>query len=120
MPALAVHPGDGVPLLAVPVGTGQRRNRACVVKEGVRVGKVGPEVELVGDVGFAVPVRVDVDGVADVVAELIKVGATCRTLQRDVVGDQRDGARPVRADERVYVGAVGNGVFRNLGRLAMR
>src|SRR5205823_13995702 len=37
-----------------------------------------------------------------------------RCLQRDVVGEDRDGARLVRADERIQVGAVGDRVLRDL------
>jgi hypothetical protein len=118
--ATPVHPGDRVALLAVPVSAGQRRDRAGVIEKGVAVGQVGTEVELIRDVRLAVSLRVDVDGVADVVAELVEVGAAGGTLERDVVGDEGDGVRPVGADERVDVRAVGDRVVGNLGRLAMR
>ena len=68
----------------------------------------------------AVAVVVDVDLVQHVVAELVEVRAAGRRLQRDVVGDQRDRVRLVRADERVEVGAVGDRVLGDLGRFAMR
>ena len=81
---------------------------------------LGAEAELVGDVRLAVAGVVDVDLVQDVVAELVEVRAAGRLLQRDVVGDQRDRARVIRADERVHVGTVGDRVLGDLRRLAMR
>ena len=63
----------------------------------------------------AVAVVVDVDLVEDVVAELVEVRAAVGRLERDVVGDQGDGGRVVGADERVQVGAVGDGILGDLG-----
>ena len=99
--------GDLVGLPPVPVRAAQRRDRAGVVEERVRVGQLGPEPELVGDVRLGVAVVVDVDLIQHVVAEGVEVRAAGRALERDVVRDQGDGARAVRADERVDVGAVG-------------
>jgi hypothetical protein len=69
----AGYHGDVVGLAAVPVRAAQRLDRAGVVQEGVRVAHRGPEAELVGDVGAAVTVVVDVDLVEHVVAELVEV-----------------------------------------------
>ena len=112
--------GDLVALAAVPVRAGQRLDRAGVVEEGLRVADRGAEPELERDVGPAVPVVVDVDLVQHVVAELVEVRASGRPLQRNVVGDQRDRVRFVRAHERVYVGTVGHRVLGYLRCLAMR
>ena len=52
---------DRVELLADPVRAVEARDRADVVEERVRVGDLGPEPELVDDLGLAVSVVVDVD-----------------------------------------------------------
>ena len=118
--AAVVHElADRVELAAVPVRAVQRGDRPGVVEEGVRVPQPAGEGEPVGDVGYAVTVVVDVDLVADVVAELVEVRAAGRCLERDVVGDQRDGVGPVGAHERIEVGAVGDRVHGNFGSLAM-
>ena len=112
-------PGHRVGLPAVPVGAGQRTDRPGVVEEGVGVGDLAGELELVGDVGIAVAVVVDVDLVEHVVTELVEVGTAVGGLQRDVVGDEGDGVWCVGADERVQVGGVGDGVLGDLGGLTM-
>ena len=104
----AVQAGDRVGLPAVPAGAGQRRDRTGVVEERAGVGQLRPEPEPVGDVRLAVAFGVDMDVVDHVVTELVEVRAARGALQRQVVGDQRHGARLVRAHERVDVGAVGN------------
>ena len=78
------------------------------------------EPELVGDVGAGRRRCCRCGSRKDVVAELVEVRAARRFLQRDVVGDQRHRVRLVRADERVYVGAVGDRVLGDLRRFAMR
>jgi hypothetical protein len=119
--ALAARdPGDRVELLAVPVRAADRVDRPGVVEERVRVADLRLERELVGDVGVAVAVVVDVDLVEHVVAELEEVRAPERRLERQVVGDHRDGRRVVRADERVRVGVVGDRVLADRRRLAVR
>ena len=111
--------GDGEELLAVEVGAVERADRSGVVEERVGVVDDRLEGEVVGDVGLAVAVVVDVDAVQHVVAELEEVGAARRILERDVVGDDRDGVGPIGADERVGVGAVGDGILGDLGRLTV-
>ena len=110
--------GHVVGLDPVPVRVGQRADRARVVQEDAGVADRGAEPEPVGDVGPAVPIVVDVDLVLHVVAELEEVRARRGKLQRDVVGDQRDGV--TRADECVQVSAVGYRVLGDLRRLAVR
>jgi hypothetical protein len=65
-------------------------------------------------------VVVDVDGVEDVLAELVEVGPSVGRLERDVVGDDGDVVGLLRADEGVEVGRVGDGVLGDLGRFTMR
>jgi hypothetical protein len=77
------------------------------------------EAELIGDVRLAVPVVVDVDLVQHVVAELVEVRPARGQLQRHVVSDQGDGVGRIRADERVYVGAVGYRVLGDFRGLAV-
>src|SRR6266568_2689836 len=96
-----IEAGDRVGLPAVPVRAGQRRDGPGVVEEGVRVGQLRMEAEFIGDVCFAAAVRVDVDLVQHVIAELIEVRAARRAFKWQVVGDQRDGAWLVGADEGV-------------------
>ncbi len=93
---------------------------AGVVQERVRVADLCGEPELVSDVRLGVPVGVDVDLVQDVLAELIEVRAAGWQLERDVVGNERDGARLVRAHERVHIGAVGYRILGDFRGLAMR
>ena len=82
----------------VPVRIRQRVDRAGVVEERVRVPRLRREAELVDDVLFAVGRVVDVDRVTDVLAERVEVRAAGRLFERDVVGDDRDRVRLVRAD----------------------
>jgi len=114
-----VDPRHRVGLPAVPAGAGQRQDRAGVVQERVGVGDLAGEPELVADVHVTVTVVVDVDGVQDVLAELVEVGPAVRSLQGDVVGDQRDAVGLVGTDEGVEVGRVGDGVLRDLGRFTV-
>src|SRR5262249_56363734 len=74
--------GDGVELAGVPVRTVQRGDRPGVVEERVRVPQPIVEGEPVGDVRLAVTVVVDVDLVADVLAELVEVRAARGCLKR--------------------------------------
>jgi hypothetical protein len=60
-----------------------------------------------------------VDLVEHVVAELVEVRAAVGLLERDEVGDQGHVVRPVGADERVDVGAVGDRVLADLGCFAV-
>jgi hypothetical protein len=69
--------------------------------------------------GETVTVVVDVDLIEHVLAELVEVRAARRSLKRDVVGDQGDGIRLVRTDERVDIGTVGHRVLGDPRRLAM-
>ncbi len=86
---------------------------------GPGVGQHGVEAELVGDIGIGVVVVVDMDLVEDVVAELVEVRPTGRLLEGHVVGDYRDRAGVIGADEGVKVGAIGDGVLGDLRRFAM-
>ena len=113
-------PGDRVGLRTVAGRVADVGDRPGVVEERVRVADLGGEPELVGHVGLGVAAVADVDLVEDVVAELEEVRAALRVLQRDEVGDEGDRRRTVRADERVDVGVVGDGVLGDLRRLAVR
>ena len=115
-----VHPGHRVGLPAVPARAAQRLDRTGVVQERVGIGDLARELELVADVGVAVVVVVDVDGIEDVLAELVEVGPAVGRLERDVVGDDGDMVGLVGADERVEVGRVGDGVLGDLGRFTVR
>jgi len=112
--------GDRVELAAVPVRAAERQDRPGVVQERPGVPQGRPEPELEGDVRPGVVVVVDVDLVQDLVAERVEVRAACRALERNVVGDERDRVRLVRADERVHIGTVGHRVLGDLRRLAVR
>jgi hypothetical protein len=59
--------------------------------------------------------------VEQMIAEFVEVGAAVGCLERDVVGDERDGIGEPRvwADECVQVSAVGGRIFGDLGRFAM-
>jgi hypothetical protein len=103
LPLSILDARDRVELPPVPVRAVDRVDRAGVVEERVRVADPGLELELVGDVGPAVARLIDVDVVADVVAELEEVRPAERRLEQQVVGDPRDGARIIGADERVGV-----------------
>ena len=95
---------------------------AGVVQEdvvGPGVGEHRVEPELVGDVGVGVVVVVDMDLVEDVVAELVEVRPTGGLLEGHVIGDYRDRAGVIGADEGVKVGAVGDGVLGDFGRFTM-
>jgi hypothetical protein len=87
--------GEVVGLTAVEVRAVDAVDRTRVVEERSRVGVGRRERELVGDLRAPVVVVVDVDRVGDVVAELEEVRAAGGILERDVVGDDRDGVRPV-------------------------
>src|SRR6266508_2958300 len=88
--------------------------RHCVrlggVAEEERAG-LALELEPVDHLRLAVPVRVDVDVVAGVRGERVVVRPRRRILAADVVGDDRDGVRLVRAPERVEVRAVDRGIL---------
>ena len=106
-----LDPGDRVELTDVPARAGQAGDRPGVVEERVRVGVLGGERELVGDrVGDAAAVG-DGDLVENVVAEVVEVRSAVRSLERDVVGDQRHRVGMIRAGERVKVSAVCNRVL---------
>ena len=113
------HAGNGVGLDPVPARAGQAGDLARVVQERVRVLDVGLEPELVDDVRIGVHVVVDHELIQHVVAELVEVRAAGRSLERDVVHDQGDGVRLVRADEGVRIGVVGDRILRDRRRLAM-
>ena len=101
-----------VELLAVPVRARRSDSIGPTLYKNVSgVGVAAVEPELVGDVGDPVAVVVDVDLVEHVVAELEEVRAAGGLLQRDVVRDHRHRVRGIRADERVEVGAVGDGIL---------
>ena len=109
--AVGLHP--------VPVRARQRRDGPDVVEEEARVAQRRVEGEQERDVRNAVAVVVDVDRIEHGVVELVEVGARVGRLQRDVVGDQRDGRGIVGADERVHVRAVSHGVLGDLGSFTM-
>ena len=89
------HAGHRVELPTVPVSRADRLNRARVVQERVRVAHLGRELELVGDLGLAVSIVVDVNGVQDVITKLEEVRSPERSLERQVVGDDGDRVRVV-------------------------
>jgi hypothetical protein len=115
----AVDAAHGVLLLHVPVLVVQGRDWARVVEEGLGVADERAERELVDHVLHAVAVVIDVDLVEHVIAEVPEVGATGRVFQRDVVGDDGYGVGRVRANERVEVCVVGDGVVTDLGSFTM-
>ena len=110
---------DAVELRPVPVGVRERVDRAGVVEERVRVPRLGAEAELVADVLVAVAGVVDLDLVEDVVAEAVEVRTAGGLLERDVVRENRDRIRPVRAHERVDVGVVGDRILGDQRRLSV-
>ena len=111
--------GHRVGLADVEVGVRQRGDRPGVVQERVAVLDLGREAELVDDVVDGVAVVVDVERVQHVVAEVVEVRPAGRLLERDPVGDQRDGVGLVGADEGVGVGVVGHRVLRDQRGLAV-
>ena len=114
---LEVDERDAVGLRAVPVRVAERRDRARVVEERVRVPRRRREAELVADVVLTVTRVVDLDLVEHGVVEAREVRPAGRSLERDVVRDERDLARVVRTDERVQVGVVGARVLADQRRL---
>lgn len=115
----AVHAGDVVKLTDVQVRRVDRRDRARVVEERVRIARFGTEPELIGDVFDGVAVVVDHDFVQHVVVELEEVRTTIGRLKRDEVGDQRHPVRIARTHEGVQVGVVRQGVPADHGCLPM-
>ena len=109
------HPRDGVRLLDAQVVSLVRRrvDRPGVVEEGVRIRHLRLESEVVRDVFAPVAVVVDVQGVENGRIEPVVVRAARRILERDVVRDDRDGVRVVRAHERVDVRVVGSRIVRD-------
>jgi hypothetical protein len=93
--ATADGPDHAVELTLVEIRIAERGDGPGVVEEGVGVGDPGLEEEVVGDVGRGLAAVADVQGVEDVVAELIEVRAPRRKLEGDVVADDGDGARLV-------------------------
>jgi hypothetical protein len=61
-----------------------------------------------------------VDLIEHIVAGKVEVRAAGGGLERDVVGDEGDRVRTVRADEYIHVGAVGDRVLGGLRSFAMR
>jgi hypothetical protein len=111
--------GHRVELPDVPVGIVQRADLPGVVEERVRVPRLRVEAELVGDVVAAVAVVVDVQLVESVLVEIREVRPSGRLLEGDVVGDDRDAVRPVRADERVHICVVSRRIGGDQWRLAV-
>ena len=87
---VALGPGDAVDLTDILVRVADRGDLTGVVEVGSAVLDDRPESEPVRHVLLAVPVVVDVDGVADVRVEGPEVRAAGRILHRDVVGDEVD------------------------------
>ena len=81
---------DVIRLVEVQVRVVQRRHRSGVVEERVRVPVVVAEGPPVDRVGLRVGVVVDLDVVADVLAEREEVGPSRGRLERDPVADDRD------------------------------
>src|SRR5262249_39002321 len=75
--------------------------------------------ELVAQILFGIAIVVDVDLVQNGVVEGRKVRAARRRLERDVVGDNRDRVRSIRADERIDVRVVGGRVLADEGGLTV-
>src|SRR5207253_5163744 len=82
-----------------------RRPRLLRVPEEVRTGR-RLEAELVGEIRLPVAVPVDVDVVVGALGERVVVRPSGRILTGNPVGDDGEGARLVRAAERVQVGVV--------------
>ena len=103
----------------VPVRVRERVDRAGVVEERVRrsASPCGSGTRR------RCPLRrrrvVDVDRVDDVLAERVEVRPARRLLERDVVGDDRDRVRLVRATERVDVRVVRDRVLADQRGLAV-
>jgi hypothetical protein len=114
-----LDPGQRVVLRPVPVRVAQARDRPRVVQERRGVAHCRVEPEAVGDVGLGGPLVGHVDVVGDVVTELVEVRATVGVLERDEVRDERHRVGSGRTDERVGVGAVGDGVLGGLGCFAV-
>ena len=71
------------------------------------------EAEGEGDVALAITDVVDVDLVADVIAEAVEVRAARGILERHVVGDQHHVVRVVGRLKGIEVGVVGERVLRD-------
>jgi hypothetical protein len=108
-----------VGLADVEVRIVERSDRAGGIQEGVRVLNVGVELEAVGDVRPRVAVVVHMDLVAGVLVEVVEVRPAVRVLERDVVGDDRDGVGLIGADEGVQVGVVHRRVLADQRRFAV-
>lgn len=120
-PALSSGSDDQVVDLAeVQVRVVQRGDLAGVVEELVRVIAVAAaEAPAVGDIGDTVTAVVDLDVVAQVVAERVEVRAAVGLLHRNPVRHHGDGVGLVGAGERVHVGVVRPRVPGDQGRLTV-
>ncbi len=117
--AVAFGSSDPVELRPVPRRIRDRLDLPGVVQERLAVADLGVEVEAVRDVALRLAAVADVDGVGDVIAELVEVRTALRVLERNEVGDDRDLVRFVAADERVDIGVVRNRILRDLRCFAM-
>src|SRR5580693_1208270 len=119
--ALSVgNTGHGEMLAAYPGLVGQGLDWPRVVKEGVGIGDRAGEPELISDLRLSITIVVDVDLVEHFVAELVEVRSSVRTLEWNIVGDDRHGVRVVGADEGVEIRAVGDGILGDLGCFTVR
>src|SRR5215469_2677328 len=109
--AARINQGYRIELFPIPIRTTNRRDRAGVVEEGIGIADLCLEAELVRDIGKRIPIIVDFDLIQDIVAELKEVGATRWLLQRNIVADQGDCVRLVRANECVNISAIGHRVL---------
>ena len=114
-----VEPLDVIRLVEVQIRVVERRDRPGVVEERARVAVVVAERPPVDRVRLGVGVVVDLDVVADVLAEREEVRPSRWGLERDPVADDRDRAGIVRADERIEVRVVGLRVGGDQRRLAV-
>src|SRR5207244_1764054 len=113
------YPGYRIELTLIPCRVVQGADPTRVVQEGVRVAQCRLEAKLVVDLADPISVVVDVNRVQHIVAELKEVRATRRSLEGNVISNQRYRVWLVRANKRVHVGIVRNWVLGDLGRFSM-
>src|SRR2546427_742270 len=84
-----IDTGPSMELFRVPIGPVERGDRTGVVEEGIGIGSLRLERELLADFFLPIPVIVDVDLIEDTPTKLIKVWSASRTFQGNVVSEQR-------------------------------
>ena len=110
---------DRVRVVHVLVGVVGGGHGSRVLQERAPVAHVAGELDAVDVVLERVAVGVDVELVADVLAEVREVRAARRLLERDPVGDEDEAGRVGRVAEEVDVRVVGDRIVGDAGRLAV-